>query len=168
MAGSPSGAGASAPGLADSGGRPFSEGRERALLTSYLTSGECLLKPGSEEAAGFWPFHTMYLRRLATAGVERGQSPPTLVSKTEDPLPPPVYDLRLANPLRVERRVRDRRDARELERLERERREPEARRAREVLAAYLHFLQKQKFAKLKKLREAQRNLPIYQHRWDSV
>ncbi|XP_043233038.1 probable ATP-dependent RNA helicase DHX34 [Amphibalanus amphitrite] len=146
--------------------RPFSEARERAFLTDYLRSSECPLKPGSEEATGFWPFHALYVRRLAAAGVERGRSPPPPKPsrKVTEPFPLPAYDLRLANPLFVERRVRDRRDARELERQERERREPEARRGREVLAAYLHFLQKQKFAKLKKLREAQRNLPIYQHR----
>ncbi|KAF0292031.1 putative ATP-dependent RNA helicase DHX34 [Amphibalanus amphitrite] len=146
--------------------RPFSEARERAFLTDYLRSGECPLKPGSEEATGFWPFHALYVRRLTAAGVERGHSPPPPKPsrKVTEPFPLPAYDLRLANPLHVERRVRDRRDARELERQERERREPEARRGREVLAAYLHFLQKQKFAKLKKLREAQRNLPIYQHR----
>ena len=140
------------------------------MLTDLLRSGECPLKPGSEEAAGFWPFHAMYVRRLAAAGVERGRSPPPppnsagKAAAAASPFPLPDYDLRLANPLRVERRVRDRRDAFELERQERERREPEARRAREVLAAYLHFLQKQRFVKLKKLREAQRNLPIYQHR----
>lgn len=33
-----------------------------------------------------------------------------------------------------------------------------------ILCTYLQFLQRQKFAKLKKLRDAQRSLPIYAHR----